>query len=54
MSMETSLVIESMDFVSHELFIAYFSDGTYVEITAEELRKRFADLIMQAPKPDDD
>jgi hypothetical protein len=52
--MDTHPVIEAMDYVSQELFIVYFSNGTYLPVTAEELRKRFADLITQTPRPDND
>jgi hypothetical protein len=51
--METDFIIESMDFISRDHFIAFFSNGTYVTITGDELRKRFADLIEKVP-PDED
>jgi hypothetical protein len=49
MNMETHFIIEAMDYVSHELFIVYFSDRTYVLVTAEELKRRFADSSSRLP-----
>lgn len=53
-SMETDLGIESLDFVNHNLFLVYFSDGTHLTVTAGELKKRFADLVQETSRPDDE
>jgi hypothetical protein len=46
------LQIQSIDFLSHERFIIYFSDNTCLVATAELLAKRFPDR-MPAPHVSD-
>jgi hypothetical protein len=52
--MATEVIIESIDFLSHDHFIAYFTDGTYVMITAKELKERFADRLVRGPEFEED